>query len=161
MTMSKKSQYTVAKVLHWIAGLFIAFNLLAGWKVASFELAIRQILAMVHSGLGVTILALMLVRWWWRLKNDLYKPPNWWKRPPILLQWIFYPLLLVQPVLGIMVAIFNDYDVKAMGFINFSAIAESNEALRDFFLQAHGWLATLLITLVLLHAADRLRKLYV
>ena len=158
---TKASQYTIAQVLHWIAGVFIGFNLMSGWRIATFELDIREILIAIHSGVGILIFTLMIVRYWWRKKNNLYTPPNWWKRPPVVLQWIFYPLLLIQPVLGFFLAMYNDYNVKAFGFIDISALADSNPALRALFFDLHTWLAILLIFLVLLHGADRLKKLFV
>jgi len=66
----------------------------------------------------------------------------------------------VQPALGFFVAMYNDYDVKAFGFLDISALGESNPALRSLFFDLHTWMAVLLIVLVLLHGADRLKKLF-
>jgi cytochrome b561 len=74
--------------------------------------------------------------------------------------WVFYPLLLIQTVIGMLQAVFIDYDVRAFGFINFSAIAEANESLRNLFLDLHGMTAILLIVLVLIHGVDRSRKAF-
>ncbi len=161
MSGSKKAfYYTVAKSLHWVAAFIIAFNLLSGWKLGDFPLPTRQVLIMIHSGIGVTIFLLMLFRFWWRKSHNLYAPPNWWKRPSMMLQWIFYPLVTIQAIIGILQAIFIDYDVRAFGFINFSAIAEANEGLRDLFLDLHGMNAILLILLVLIHGVERSRKAF-
>ena len=160
MSSTKASQYTVAKVLHWIAGAFIGFNLMSGWRIATFDLNVKEILISIHSGVGIMVFTLMIIRWWWRKKNNLYTPPNWWKRWPIVLQWIFYPLLLIQPVLGFCVALYNDYDVKAFGFVDISSLADSNPVLRALFFDMHTWLAVALIVLVLTHGADRLRVLF-
>ena len=160
MSSTKASQYTVAKVLHWIAGVFIGFNLMSGWRIATFDLNVKEILISIHSGVGIMVFTLMIIRWWWRKKNNLYTPPNWWKRWPIVLQWIFYPLLLIQPVLGFCVALYNDYDVKAFGFVDISSLADSNPVLRALFFDMHTWLAVVLIVLVLTHGADRLKTLF-
>jgi cytochrome b561 len=160
MSSTKASQYATARVLHWIAGVFIGFNLMSGWRISNFDLDVKEVLIMIHSGVGIVVFTFMIVRWWWRKKNNLYTPPKWWKRPPMLLQWIFYPLLLIQPVLGFLVAMYNDYTVKAFGFINISALAESNPVLRALFFDLHTWLAVLLIFLVLAHGADRLRGMF-
>lgn len=157
---SNKSKYTVARVLHWVAGFIIAFNLLSGWKLEDFQVDTRQIIIMVHSGIGVTIAILMLFRWWWRRAHKLYVPPGWWKRPSMILQWIFYPLVLMQVCIGILSAIFNDYDVRAYGFINFSALADANERLYAVFHELHGLTAILLIVLVLLHGVERSRTAF-
>ena len=78
----------------------------------------------------------------------------------MVLQWVFYTMLLIQPVLGFVVALYNDYDVKAFGFIDISALGESNPVLRALFFDLHTWLAVLLIALVITHGADRLRGLF-
>jgi len=158
---SKKSNYTVAKVLHWFAAFFITFNLLSGWKIGDFPLSQKHIIIMVHSGIGTMIFALMLLRWWWRKSHKLYTPPGWVKRPSMLLQWIFYPLLLIQPVIGVLLAALIGYEVLAFGFINYSALAADNENLRDVFLQLHGWMAGTLIFLILAHGIERSRTAFV
>lgn len=156
----KSPQYVVAMTLHWIAAVFIAYNLLDGWRLSTFEPDMRRLLRSVHASIGVVILGFMLIRWWWRRKYNLYAQPQWWRQPRLLLQWLFYPLLLLQPILGLLVAIFNDYDVRVFGFINVSALAD-NEALGALLQQSHSWLAGLLIVLVVLHGVERLRQLYV
>jgi len=156
----KKFYYTIAKVLPWVAAFFIAFNLLSGWKIGGFPLEQKQLLIMVHSGIGTTILILMLIRWWWRKSHKLYTPPRWYRRPSMLLQWIFYPLLMIQPVLGILLAAFIDYKVLAYGFINYSALATDNENLQNLFLQSHKLMAILLIALIIIHGMERSRKAF-
>jgi len=157
---NKKFNYTVAQALHWFAGFIIAFNLLSGWRLEDFP-DHKHILIMIHSGIGTTIFCLMLFRWWWRKSHNLYAPPRWWKRPSMLLQWTFYPLLLIQPILGVAVAAFIGYEVLAFGFINYSALAADNEHWHSVFLQLHGTMALLLIGLVLMHGLERSRKAFI
>jgi cytochrome b561 len=160
MASSKHSQYTIARSLHWFAAFIIAFNLLSGWKLADLPMETKTWIIMIHSGIGVTIFLLMLLRWWWRKKNNLYAPPGFWKKPTVVLMWIFYPLVLLQTILGMSQALFTDYDVRAYGFINFSALADANEGMRNLFLDLHGTTAILLIVLVLVHGAERSRKAF-
>lgn len=157
---SKKSQYTTAKVLHWAAGIIIIFNLLSGWRMHTFSLDIKEVLLMIHSGVGTVIFTVMLFRWWWRKKHNLYNPPRFWRRPAIVLQWLFYPLVLLQVIIGLSVASVVGYRVLAFGVIPYSELAADNEGLRDVFLQLHAITAWLLILMVLVHAIERLRLLY-
>jgi len=161
MGLSKKSQYTVAKILHWIAAFFIAFNMLSGWKIAGFELEAKQLFMMLHSSFGTMVLLLMLLRWWWRRKNKLYVPPRWYKRPSMLVQWIFYPLLTIQPIIVIAQAAFIDYDVKAFGFINYASLAQADAVIRENLLAIHSAIALTAIILVLLHALERSRQVFI
>ncbi len=156
----KSYYYNVAKVLHWVAFFLISFNLLSGWKLGTFPLNQKVILIMIHSSIGLIALCMMLFRWRWRRVNKLYAPPRWWKRPSMILQWIFYPLVTLQVILGVTHTLFIDYDVRAFGVINISAIAEANAQLHGLFFNMHGQLASLLIVLVLLHGAERSRTMF-
>jgi len=151
----KKFYYTVAKALHWVAGFFVAFNLLSGWRIKDFPLNEKLVLIMVHSGIGTTIFAMMLFRWWWRRAHNLYTPPRWWKRPSMVLQWIFYPLVLIQVLIGVAQAAFIDYEVLAFGLIPYSDLAAANEKLHGLFLELHGLTAIVLIALVVIHGIER------
>jgi len=158
---SKKFYYTVAKVMHWVVGFVIVFNLLSGWKIEDFPLATKQIIIMIHSALGTTIFLMMLFRWWWRKAHNLYAPPKWWKRPSMLLQWVLYPLVLMQAVIGLLQAAFIDYEVLAFGFIPFSSLAAADESLHALFLQLHGLTALLLILLIVCHGIERGRFAFI
>ena len=78
----------------------------------------------------------------------------------MLLQWIFYPLLLLQVVIGVAQAAFIDYEVLAFGLINFSALATADAVVHSQLLELHGLMAILLIVLVLLHGVERSRKAF-
>lgn len=158
---NKKFHYTIAKILHWSVGFIIVFNLLSGWRLDDFTPGQKHVLIMIHSGIGTAIFMLMLLRLWWRRSRKLYAPPRWWQRPSMVLQVIFYPLILIQPVIGVLLAAFIDYEVLAFGFINYSAIAADSESLQSMFLQWHGNLALLIIFLVLLHGLERSKKLFI
>lgn len=158
--MASRLDYTIARVLHWVAGVIIAFNLLSAWKIADFPLGQKEIIIMIHSGIGVVILMFMLFRWWWRRSRGLYTPRGWHKRPSMLLQWIFYPLLVLQVFLGVAHAAYADYPVFAFGFIELSALAGDDEAMRILTLQAHAWMGGTLIALILIHGAERYRKIF-
>lgn len=157
----KKSQYEVAKFLHWAGLVVIGFNLLSGWRLDSFDLAIKQVLLMIHSGVGTVIFFLMAFRWWWRRKHNLYAPPRWWKRPSMVVQWVFYPLTLVQVVIGVAVASVIGYEVLGLGFIPFSALAADNPRLEALFLQCHTVMAWLLLALVAIHGFERWRMIFI
>ena len=79
----------------------------------------------------------------------------------MLLQWIFYPLVLIQVMIGVVQAAFIDYEVLAFGFINYSAIAADNASLHSLFLELHGWTAIVLIFLVLFHGVERSRGAFI
>ena len=148
-------------MLHWLVALIVLLLLMSGWRTGDFDLEDKKVVIMIHSGLGTTVFLLMVFRWWWRSSNNLYAPAGWRKRPSMLMQWFFYPLLLLQPVLGFIQALFIDYEVLAYGFINYSAIAAENKNLSGLFHQAHMITAVLLILIFLAHVGDKSRKFFI
>jgi len=161
MPSEKNSQYAVAKVIHWFIALIVLLMLMSGWRTEDFAIDDKEFIMMIHAGLGTTIFLVMLYRWWWRRSRNLYSPPGWWKKPSKLIQWVFYPLLLLQPVLGFMQAIFIDYEVIAFGFIDYSMIASDNEKMFSVFHQLHTLTALLLILIFLFHVGEKSRKFFI
>jgi cytochrome b561 len=147
-------------MLHWFGLVVVGFNLLSGWRLDSFEPEIKEVLVMIHASVGIVILLLMSFRWWWRRRNNLYTPPRWWKRFPFVVQWVFYPLTIVQVLLGLSVASVIGYQVLGFGFIPLSSIATDNEGLKEIFLQLHSSLALFLIALVAVHGFERWRLIF-
>ena len=79
----------------------------------------------------------------------------------MLLQWIFYPLVLIQAVIGVVQAAFIDYKVLAYGLIPYSDLAAADERLHGLFLQLHGLTAIVLILLVVIHGIERGRTAFI
>lgn len=158
--MSKLQAYKVAKTLHWVAFVFICYNLMQGWRIDGGSMGSRENIIMIHSGFGTLAFIMMLVRWWWRRKHNLYTPPGWWRRFSFVIQWAFYPLVLTQVALGVTLASVIDYEVLGLAFIPYSSLAADNKQLADLFLMLHGNLAWLLIGLVLVHGFERWRLMF-
>ena len=151
----KVQQYKIAKRLHWFAGALIAFNLLTGWQLDSFPAAQKQTFVAIHAGLGCLIFVVMPFRWWWRRSHRLYTPPGWWKQPMIVLQWLFYPLVILQTLLGLTHSLFIDEEVIAFGVLPISSLAAPDAALHSLYFSLHGMTAALLLAMALIHIADR------
>jgi cytochrome b561 len=161
MSTTKAQAYETAKLLHWVGLVVVGFNLLSGWRLDTFELDVKQVLVGIHASVGVVIFLLMSYRWWWRRKHKLYVPPRWYKRPSMLVQWLFYPLTLLQVGLGVLVASVINYKVVAFGRIPVSSLATDSERLQNLFLGWHGNLALFLIALVAFHGLERWRLIFV
>lgn len=104
------SRYTaVAIVLHWAIATALIGNALLGWWMAdaidSAETQLRAITAFqLHKSLGLTVLALSVVRLAWRL---LHRPPTlpasmprWERYAAAATHWAFYGLLIALPLTG-------------------------------------------------------------
>ncbi len=106
----ERARYTaVAIVLHWAIALAILFNIGLGWwmheAIEDRDTAARAIIAyQAHKSIGLTVLALSLVRLGWRLTH---KPPPlpaampaWEAFAARATHWAFYGLMIALPLSG-------------------------------------------------------------
>lgn len=155
--MAESPSYdATAKWLHWIAGIIVIVMLIAGRTLESLPIGEREQIIMVHSGLGTLVLALMILRLWWRQGHPVPGPtPNMGPtqvRLSRLMHGGLYVLLILQPLFGIAQAMFlTDYQVLAFGTINYSALAPGNESLARVFHIAHGLNSLIISILVIGH----------
>lgn len=145
-----------AKWLHWLVGFIVIIMLIFGSGLESLPLDEREQIIMGHSGLGTLVLILMLIRWPWRLTHDVPGPTDtmgtWQTRLSKVMHWALYVLLVLQPIFGILQAMYlTDYEVAAFGQIAYSSMAADNEQMANIFHIAHGVNAKLLMVLVLVH----------
>ncbi len=150
-----------AKWLHWLVTFIVIVMLIFGPGLEDLPLDEREQVIMVHSGLGTLVLILMLIRWPWRLTHDVPDPAATMgalqTRLSKIMHWSFYVLLVLQPVLGILQAMYiTEYEVVAFGQIAYSSIAVDNEQMAGIFHIAHSVNAKLLTVLVLVHFAAAL-----
>ena len=145
-----------AKWLHWSIGIIVIIMLIFGRTMESLPLTEREQIIMVHSGLGTLVLLLMLARWSWRWSH---LPPGptanmspLQERLARLMHWSLYVLLVLQPVFGILQAMYiTDYEIRAFGLIHYSGLAEDDAGRARLFHVLHGLNATILSALVIGH----------
>ncbi|MEO2182924.1 MAG: cytochrome b/b6 domain-containing protein, partial [bacterium] len=81
----------------------------------------------------------------------------WQTRLSKIMHWSFYVLLVLQPIFGILQAMYiTEYEVAAFGQIAYSSMAVDNEQMAEIFHIAHGVNGKLLTVLVLGHSAAAL-----
>jgi len=150
-----------AKWLHWLVAFIVILMLIFGPGLEDLPLSEREQIIMVHSGLGTLVLILMLIRWPWRLTHDVPGPADtmgaWQTRLSKIMHWSFYVLLVLQPIFGILQAMYiTEYEVVAFGQIAYSSMVVDNEQVAKIFHIAHGVNGKLLTLLVLGHFAATL-----
>ncbi len=181
MTPQGAARYTaVAAVLHWAIAAAIVGNLGLGWwmhhAIEDAETVARAIAAyQLHKSLGLTVLALTLLRLGWRLA---YRPPPlpqatpaWQVRAARTVHWGFYALMVLVPLSGwtyvsaqwrgdaplhvptLWFGLFEGphlFDPATLPAAERKAIAARNAA-------AHVWLAWSMAGLLVLHVAAALK----
>jgi cytochrome b561 len=180
-------RYTsVAIALHWIIALSILFMLPLGFwmhrAITNPALSQTTFAAFqLHKSLGLTILALSLVRLAWRLghKPPPLNPemPAWEKAAATATHWIFYAAIIIMPLTG-WLYVSTDWSVQydrvfaiptlwfglvqipdLPGFAN--ATEETRRAAGNTFFTAHSVLAYAALALIALHVAAALKHHFI
>jgi cytochrome b561 len=108
-----------------------------------------------HKAIGFTILWLVLVRLWWRLKNlapTLPKSmPKWQAALSDVVVWILYALMFIMPLSGITLSIMSGHAIEYFGLFTIPAIFKGETELSKIGLMIHTYGAYTIIGLITLH----------
>jgi cytochrome b561 len=154
----------VAIWLHWSIALLILANIPLGFFRGSFGQAARGDLTTLHKSIGLTVLALTLVRIAWRFTH---RPPAF---DPVMRRWeaslaravhlTFYALLLAIPITGWLLVSSGNRAAPTNFFWLFpvgTLPTGANEGLHDAAEMLHDWLAWPMMALILLHVGGAVK----
>ncbi len=182
------TRYTrTAVVLHWLIALGIFAMFALGWYMSElpkdapkqmgfdlFDLGIytwqlaaeaspRTFYYNLHKSIGVTLLALIIIRVLWRITHRtpalLTSYKTWEKKLATGTHHLLYLLMVAMPLSGLIMAVNSKYGIKWFG-INFSGGLD-NEAYRDFFKEVHEAIGAILLIIVILHIAGALKHKFI
>lgn len=148
----------VSQALHWLIVLLILGLAVVGLTMDELPKTPKYFwVYTAHKSLGLTVLALVLVRLGWRLYAGSPDPvpgtPTWQHRIASFTHVLLYALILAMPLSGWL------YDSASglrpfrwFGLFNVPKLSAPDEAISSFARDAHGWLFWALVALVLLHA---------
>ncbi|MES2174761.1 MAG: cytochrome b [Pseudomonadota bacterium] len=151
---------TVARALHWIIAVLILGNLFFGF--AHDALPKDWAVMPVHKSIGLTVLALTLLRIVWRLTHRApplpAAMPAWEKGAAHATHFIFYALMLVLPLSGWIMSSagtrplnwFFLFDIPKFGLGKEDAIVTLSRS-------AHELLPWIWAALILIHIGAALR----
>jgi len=156
----------IAQGLHWLVVIGIALQFLWAWRIDEAE-SIRQQFALVnqHKSIGVTVLALVLIRIVWRLFNrpppfpDSMKP--WERVAAATAHWGLYVLMLALPISGWAYSAAAGYGPEWFGLVDLPAIFPVSESLESIMHEVHEWSGRLLLALVAVHVLAVIQHAFV
>lgn len=158
--MSPARYSTGAIVLHCVIALALAFQISLGWALEGPpgpDLINRYF---VHKSLGITILALSLIRLGIRLTVPRPAPtePGWTAKLAETVHWLFYVAMIGAPLSGwaISSTAGREYAADVWGLFNLPNLP-LGEAAHDPAEGMHSALVLLALVLLLLHIAGALR----
>jgi cytochrome b561 len=151
----------IARTLHWTIAALVIANIVIG----ILHDALRPVFpaAMpVHKAIGLTILALTLVRIAWRLTHRSPTFPRalltWEKGAAHAMHFVFYLLLLALPLTGWAMSSASERPLTWFGMFDVPRFAVTKgDAMYDIAHGAHGTLGLVFGALALIHIAAALR----
>jgi cytochrome b561 len=152
----------VSQALHWLVVLLVLVLAAVGLSLDSLPKTPKYFWVFtMHKSIGISVLALVLLRIGWRLYAGAPAPvagtPSWQARIAAATHVLLYALLLAMPLSGWL------YDSASglrpfrwFGLVLMPKLAAPGKALADNARDAHAWLFWVLVALVALHAAAAL-----
>lgn len=186
--MSVSNRYTkTAVVLHWLIAIAIFGMFALGWYMSelpkegpkqmgfdlfdlgiytwqlSEEATVRTFYFNLHKSIGVTLLALVIFRLFWRIKH----------KPPALLSsysaferklatgahHLLYLLMVVLPVSGLLMTLYSKYGLKWFGFDFLPGL--DNKGLRDAFKESHEIIGIIILVVIVIHILGALKHKFI
>lgn len=148
----------VSQSLHWLIVLLILGLAIVGLTMTGLPKTPKYFwVYTLHKSVGITVLALVLLRLGWRAYAGRPEPlaatPRWQRRVASLTHFFLYALVLAQPLSGWL------YDsasglrpFKLFGLFTMPKLVAPDEATADLSRSAHEWLFWTLLALVIVHA---------
>jgi cytochrome b561 len=155
-----------AKVLHWLSAIIVILLLFRGFQMDDLEGAAKAERLMRHSGNGLLVLILGLLRVYWRRTHEPPALPEGMKRWEVVLSKLnanlLYAIMIYMPTIGILHgATYVDFDVKPYGIFNLSALLPSSESVTGFLHVAHLVGAFAFVAVIALHVLAAFKHLIV
>ena len=142
----------VSQALHWLVVLLVL--VMAGLGLVMVDLpntALKVRLYGLHKSLGLTILALMLLRLAWRLHAGappaIAGMPRWQARAAALTHGLLYALLFAMPLSGWVINASSGFPLRWFGLFSVPQFGGRDDALNAL---AKGWHEALFWSLVVL-----------
>ena len=182
------TRYTkTAKILHWLIAIAIFGMFALGWYMSdlpkegpkqmaydlfdwgvytwnlSEEASPRTFYFNLHKSIGVTILALIVIRIFWRLSHKapamLASYKAWETKLASGVHRLLYVLMLVLPLSGLVMAVASKYGVKWFGLEFIGGL--DNTPLREAFKETHEIIGVVILLIIIVHILGALKHKFI
>jgi cytochrome b561 len=160
--LQSNSHYTrTAVALHWIVAVLIIAGGTLAVVMVGLHMSPRKLKFFAyHKWIGMTVLALVLVRLLWRSTHRAPPDepmPRWQALAAHATHWLLYLLMLAVPIVGWLYTSAAGYPVVYLKIWQLPDLVSKNRDLADVLVRAHHWLGWTLLVVVGLHAAAALK----
>jgi cytochrome b561 len=156
----------VAKTLHWLILLLLIAQYTVAWTMPHIgRNTPAEGLVSLHFSVGVTILAIVILRLLWRWTHPMPTlrgiVPGWQHGLAYLSHVLLYLVLLILPILGWIDSCFRGYSINFFGLFTIPQLLAGSPALAGRTGDIHAFVGTILLILVGLHVLGALYHLIV
>jgi cytochrome b561 len=153
---------SVQKTFHWIVAALVVFMLCLGLYMTGVKLSPRMFgLFALHKSIGITVLALIVLRLLWTLASRRPDPlpshRRWEKLLANLIHGFLYAAVIFMPLSGWVMSSAKNFHVSVFGLFTLPDIVAPDPALAKRAVHFHDTLAWCLIAAVGLHIAGALK----
>ncbi len=147
----------VSQTLHWLIVVLIIVMGYLGLTMVDLPISPHKIATYaLHKSIGLTLLALVVLRLLWRLYAGAPAEVPGISRGQHLaatsMHWALYALLLATPISGWVVNSAAGFPLQWFGMINLPALVARDHDLHERMASIHEWLFWTMVALATLHA---------
>jgi len=152
---------SVAQTLHWMVVALLIVQFTLGKIAETLPLGPDKLGTLArHKSVGITILALAVLRLAWRSFNPpppLPPMPRWQILAARASHTALYALLFAMPLTGWMMSSASNYPVSWFGLVQLPDFVAPDADLKELLRDTHGLLSNVLATLVGVHLLAALK----
>ncbi len=157
----------IAILLHWVMAILVIGLFILGHYISGLDYydPWYQKGPALHISLGITVLILLLLRYFWKMVQETPAPfanyKVWELKLSIIVHWLFYILLLITCISGYLIATAKGTGVDFFNFFVVDAMITLNETQAEFVEEVHETVTWLLALLFIMHAGGALKHHFI
>ncbi|MDF4025031.1 cytochrome b [Luteibacter sp. PPL201] len=156
---------TIAKTLHWIMALLIIGNGVFALWMDDLKPSMQKInLFALHKSIGLTVLALFLLRLAWRLfdRRPAEDPaPRWQHVAATIVHGLLYVLIVAIPLSGWLFNSARGFPLQFFKLFNLPALTAKDPDVAAVLVEVHEYLFWFLVAVLVAHAGGALKHHFI
>jgi cytochrome b561 len=157
---------SIAKTFHWVIALLLIGTLIGGLTMVDMKMSPDKFkLYALHKSFGITVLALMLLRFAWRGVDP--RPQDVAGMAPVVafaahtVHRLLYVAVIAMPISGWVYNSASNFPLQWFGLIQLPALVAPDPGIKHLAHEVHEALAWTILLLLALHVAGALKHHFI